>query len=252
MKTLTILLFSSILLLSWPSAGQVDEIKHESASRSSSSKGSSEVYAGSSSDNNSNGAGLFVAELLFKGTIGALAAWQEYSVKKKAVNPTVISFDVMLQGAIQPSTYYILQPRVRGNWGLFSTDFRFNYLVEETLEGTKELRTDDWQILQMNVLTTKNVIARIGGGILHEAYSGGKTFSEWTAGLHVQSNNQKLGGMVEYRWSDPRDEWNGQVQYRIFQKGALNGYVTLGAVHQQYYSHINVWGVQSGLMLRIF
>jgi hypothetical protein len=252
MKTLTVLLFGIILLCPRPVAAQVDEIKQASASQSSFSGGSSNVQSGSSDDDNNAGVGVVLAEFLFQVYVGAVAEWQQYKIKKKEVNPTVISFDVMLQGAVQPSAYYLLQPRVRGNWGLFSTDFRVNYLVEETIEGTKSLRTDDWQILQLNLITTKNVVARIGGGILHEDYSGGKTFAEWTAGLHVQSNTQHLGGMVEYRWSEPRDEWSAQIQYRVFQTGSLNGYVTLGGVHQQYYSHINVWGVQGGFMFRIF
>jgi len=255
MKTLTtVVLLGSTLFLSLTAVAQVDEIKRESASHSTSSgRETRNVSSSDSGDSNSlsGEAAWFIVKLPIY-IIGGIAEWQDYKIEKKKINPSVISFDVMLQGAIQPSTYYILQPRVRGNWGLFSTDFRMNYIIEESIDGTKELRTDDWQILQLNVVTTKNIIARIGGGVLHENFSGGKTFSEWTAGVHLNSNSGKVGGMVEYRWSDPRDEWNAHFQYRVFQHGAANGYVTIGAVQQEYYSKINVWGVQGGFMLRLF
>lgn len=249
MKTLTPRLILAFLLLSQFTHAQVDEIKRASSGHSS-SRGS--VSSGSSDDDDDSSSGLFLVDFFFNVGIGGVVSWQEMKLEKKKVNPTVISFDIMLQTAMQPSSYYIVNPRVRANWGLFSTDFRFNYIIEESFEGTRHIRTDDWQILQLNLVTTRNVIARIGGGILHENFSGGKTFSEWTAGLHIQSNSQHIGGMAEYRWSDPRNEWNAQGQFRIFQARALNGYLTAGIVRQRYYDAVTVWGVQGGFMLRIF
>lgn len=246
MKTLAFgLVLTGLLLCNISSSAQVDAIKKASSNHAS-SRGSVSSRSGRNSDRGYS-SGIFV-DLFF----GSLVQWQEVKLRKKEINPTVISFDVMLQGAIQPSSYYILHPRIRGNWGLFSTDFRFNYLIEEEFKGVKHIRTNEWQILQMNVITTRHVIARIGGGILNESFSGGKTFGEGTLGLHLQTTNQQLGGMIEYRWSEPRTEWNAQAQFRIFQTGSLNGYVTAGLVHQQYYNTINVWGMQGGFMLRIF
>ena len=248
MKTLTTGLILSGLLVTHLTFAQVDEIKRESSRHASSVSSHS-----SGSDGGSSGSGsLLLVDLFFNVGINGIANWQKLKLEKKPVNPTVISFDLMLQSAIQPSSYYIVNPRVRANWGLFSTDFRFNYLIEESMDGTKHIRTDDWQILQLNLVTTRNVIARFGGGILHENFSGGKTFSEWTAGLHMQSNNQQIGGMAEYRWSEPRDEWSAQGQFRIFQSRAFNGYLTGGVTRQRYYNAVTVWGLQGGFMLRIF
>lgn len=227
-------------------SAQVDDIKRESSNRTS--KSSSE----SSSSSNISGDGVIAFfELTFRG-IGAIAAWQQYTLDKRITNPSLVSFEVMLQVASQPSSYYIVNPRVRGNWGLFSTDFRFNYLIEEDFDGAKHIRTDDWQILELNVVTTKNITGRIGGGILHEDFSGGKTFSEWTAALIVLGNSQKIGGMMEFRWSEPRKEASAQVQYKLFSAKSIQAYATGGVVFQQYYENINVWGVQGGLMVKIY
>jgi len=253
MKTLTVRLIFSCLFFSQLTYAQVDAITRASSNHSSGSGGSgSTSYDYSDDDDDGGGSGVFLIDFFFNVGFNGIAEWQKMKLQKKEVNPTVISFDVMLQTALQPSSYYIVNPRIRANWGLFSSDFRFNYLIEEGFEGTKHIRTDDWQILQLNFVTTRNVIARFGGGILHENYSGGKTFSEWTLGLHVQSNNQQIGGMAEYRWSDPRNEWNAQGQFRIFQSRALNGYLTAGVVRQRYYDTVTVWGLQGGFMLRIF
>ena len=251
MKTLTHRLILSCLLFSHVTFAQVDEIKSASSGHSSRSSGSSDY---DSDDDSSSGFffDFFFSDFFFTECLGGIASWQEMKLKKKETNPTVISFDVMLQSAIQPSSYYIVNPRVRANWGLFSTDFRMTYLVEEDIEGYKTLRTDDWQILQLNLVTTRNVIGRFGGGILHENLSGGKTFAEWTLGIHLQSDSQRLGAMAEYRWSEPRDEWNIQGQFRLFQAKAFNGYFTAGVVHQRYYETVTAWGLQGGFMLRIF
>ena len=221
---------------------QVDDIKQKSSEHSSGSNEQS-----SSSGSNS---GFYLD--VFIQSVDMIAAWQSSALQTKESNPTVISFDVMLQAAIQPSSYYIVNPRMRANWGIFSTDFRLNYLIEEDFDGTKFIRTDDWQIIQLNVVTTRNVTFRIGGGTLHENFSGGKTFPEYTAGLHLFANHEKFGGITEYRWSEPRLEWSGLVHYRLFDTGHMHTFVTGGVAFQQYYRSVNVWGIQGGLMFRFY
>ncbi len=63
--------------------------------------------------------------------VRGLAAWQMSTLQHRGEVPNVLSLEVYGQAAIQPSTYYIFNPRVRGNWGIFLTDFRMNYMVEE-------------------------------------------------------------------------------------------------------------------------
>jgi hypothetical protein len=241
MKPLSYRLTSLVLLLPFLVTAQVDDIKRKSSESSSGSSGGSE-----SSSNGGSGIYFDVAiqslEFFF--------VWQKETLLKKESNPNITSLDVLLQAAVQPSTYYIVTPRIRANWGIFSTDFRMNYLIEQDVDGTKYIRTDDWQILQLNLITARNATFRIGGGTLHEDYSGGKTFGEWTLGLQLLSDNQNLGGMTEYRWSEPRKEWNGHVHYRIMESRHFHIYVTGGGMFQRYYKSINVWGLQGGLMLR--
>src|SRR5690348_2252124 len=100
MKTLIVVLAVVSMLFASTAHAQVDQIKQASSSHSSSSSshGSSDY---SSSDDSDSGMGFFLVDFVFSDMFGGIAKWQEMKVAKKSVNPTVISFDLMLQSAIQ-------------------------------------------------------------------------------------------------------------------------------------------------------
>jgi hypothetical protein len=245
MKSLYVTLF--VLIISISSNAQVNQIKSASSSHSSGA-----VSGGYSGDSyNSAGSG-FVADLIFNVMFGQVIQAQQQKLQRRHDVPTMVSFDLMVQAGAQPSVYYIVQPRIRANWALFSTDFRFNYLIEEDIDGPKHIRTNDWQILQLNLITTRTVTGRIGGGFIQEAYGGRNGFPEWTAAFTYQPHASRFGGMAEYRAANPRKEINGFLQYRIFDQRVVHGFATAGVVYQRYYQSITTWGMQAGLMLKIY
>jgi hypothetical protein len=230
------------------SYAQVDEIK--SASKNNSQK------SGSKSDsNNDGGVGLDVFFFLFDG----LGSLHTSKIRNRDNYPSAISLDVAFQGAIKPSSYYVLQPRVRANWGLFSTDFRMNYLIEDDVEGFKHIRTNDWQILELNLITNRFFTFRVGTGFMQEAFSDNRYFSESSVALNVHAPDQsKLLGF-EFRFAkdwesglNPRRELSVQYQHQLFQASALHAYATIGGLYQRYYNSIDVWGIQTGLVFRFF
>jgi cellulase/cellobiase CelA1 len=246
MKTWFTLIFLLTVNLSY---AQVSAIKSASSSNSSSSNG--DDY----SSNGGDGAGWF-GDFLF----GGIVEWQKFKLTEyRQRYPSMVSVDVMLQGAIKPSSYYILLPRVRGNWGLFSTDFRMNYLIEEGPDGFIHIRTNDWQILQLNLITHKFFTFRVGAGIMQEAFGGNRTFNENSFQLFIHAPDQSKNLGFEYRFSknwdtgvNPRRELGVQYQHQLFCTRKLHGYATVGAVYQRYYNTINVWGIQGGLAFRLF
>lgn len=237
-RKLTILL----CLLSAPLVAQVGEIKDLSSAGSGKS--------GEASSGGGNGAGTAIFFDIAIHSLDIFMYWQQETLKKRETNRNITSVEVLLQTALQPSTYYIVHPRVRANWGIFSTDFRMNYLIEEGIDGVEHIRTDDWQVIQLNIVTARNVTFRLGGGILHENFGGGETFGEGTLGIQLLSNDERLGGTTEYRWSEPRREFNGSFHYRLFHHGGFSMYGTAGAVVQTYYRQVRVWGLQGGLLFR--
>jgi hypothetical protein len=110
---LTSIVFLQVLIAS----AQVGDIK--SASSNNASRGG---------DRGGSGGSAFFFYFMAD-AINGLADWQQYKLKKREVNPSLVSLDVITQVATQPSRYYLVNPRVRGNWGLFSSDFRVNYLL---------------------------------------------------------------------------------------------------------------------------
>lgn len=197
----------------------------------------------------------FFVDFFFNG----LGEWQKERLGQEQVQPAITSLEFYTQAAVQPSRYYVVWPRVRANWGLFSTDFRINYLIEDDLDGYQHLSTSDWQVLQFNLIELKHITGRIGYGFMHENFSEGKTFGELGMMLNVRAADHHLEGGVEYRVAKdnvtgavPRREINGQVQYRILARGRLQGYLTGGATFQRYYGSTDVWGFTSGVCLKVF
>jgi hypothetical protein len=225
---------------------QVARIKHASASSGSSLSGGyssgSDGYAGS---------GL-MTDVMFNIMFGGVIEAQSHKLARRNDVPTMVSLDVMMQAAAQPSSYYIVQPRVRANWGLFSTDYRINYLIEDGIDGYKHIRTNDWQILELNLITTRDFIARIGGGVMQEKFEESRAFPEWTFGFHYQPILHRWGGYAEYRGAEVRKELSSFAQYRLFDHHILHGFATAGLLYQRYYSSITTWGFQGGLMLRFY
>lgn len=246
----------SVLLATCCSIGlyaQVNEIKGASSSNSSSSKSESSDWG--DSDYDSGGGGIFF-DFLF----GGIAEAQSFKLREgRERYPSMVSFDVVIQGAVKPSAYYLVWPRIRGNWGLFGTDFRINYLIEEGVDGYIHLRTNDWQIIQLNLVTSRFFTFRLGTGIMKEAFSEGKSFSETAIMLMVHAPDQTETLAFEYRFAkdwdtgaNPRREFGVQYQHQLFSTGSFHGYATVGVIYQRYYNSIDVWGMQGGLMFRFF
>ena len=229
---------------------QVDEIKNAS------SKNSSGSSSGESGRGGGSGWGIGI---LFDG-FQAIGSWQTMKLQNDRERyPSMVSLDVMAQGGVKPSSYYMFWPRVRGNWGLFSTDFRMNYLIENDTDGFKHIRTSDWQIVQLNLVTSRYFTFRLGTGIMKESFGGKETFSETAILFNVHAPDQTKNLGFEYRFAkdwetgvNPRREFSIQYQHQIFSAGPLHGYVTVGGVYQRYYGTIEIWAVQGGVVFRLF
>lgn len=192
-------------------------------------------------------------------TIRGFVVWQTSVLQKRGEVPNILSLEVFGQASIQPSTYYVLNPRVRGNWGIFLTDFRINYMLEERIGAPEDLRTDDWQIIGLNLVNTKNVTLRVSTGIMHEAFGEGIIHSESVLGISVMSDSQSFGGTGEFRWAkdkftitSPRIEGSVGVQKKLFDRGIMHVFATGGVTFQRYYNEVNVWGLQGGLALKLY
>jgi hypothetical protein len=167
--------------------------------------------------------------------------------------PLVTSFDFIPQFGYHPPSSLIAMPRIRGNWGLFSTDARFTSLIEITSNGTDFFNTIDWQVLQLNVLVTKPVVLRIGTGLMYETYSK-SAFSEHSIGLDVFLDDFKYRINNEFRIASdysngniPRIEGSTAFNYAVIQSDNLDAYVLIGVLYQNYYLYVPIWSCLGGM-----
>jgi hypothetical protein len=236
---LPLLLLSLAILKISSSFAQVDEIRSAGKNSRSENNSISDISTG------------WYVDMAFYSVQG-LIQWQEQKLSERGENPQLVSVDLMVSVAAQPSSYYIINPRIRGNWGIFSTDFRLNYILEESVDGIKYIRTNDWQILELNLITSKNVNFYIGGGIIHESFNESNTLPEYSTALYFRPVRFPVGFNAELRFSEPRFEFSGAIRKSIFERSSMNIYLTLGAVRQRYYSSVTVWGLQFGIIAKMF
>jgi hypothetical protein len=197
----------------------------------------------------------FMMDFMVEGVVDLQVA----ALKRKADVPMIVSLEVFGQVASQPSTYYVFNPRVRANWGLFLTDFRSNYMIEHVPGGIEDFRTDDWQILGFYLLQQRSVNLRISSGLMHERFGNGNTFHESVIGGRWTSMNGKYGVFGEYRWAKnhstnekPRTEFNASIERFIMSHRHMNLAITFGGMYQVYYSEVPVWGIQGGIAARLY
>src|SRR5688500_9340940 len=105
-----------VLIVPALSFAQVKDIKSSSANHSTGREGGS-----------ADGSGVLV-DIMFNVVFGQLIQAQQQLLERRSEVPSMVSVELMLQSAVQPASYYLVHPRLRANWGLFSSDFRFNYL----------------------------------------------------------------------------------------------------------------------------
>ncbi len=245
---------------------QVDSIK------SHSDKNNTPKSTSTDGKNNTDGClsdacGLACSEgcgwMIQNAVIGALHLHSTYLKKRKEI-PEVVSLELMPHiGYAAPSSTLTL-PRFRGNWGLFSTDFRFSNMIEYgTEDGTDYLNFIDWQVLELNFVITKPVIVRLGTGLMYECFApkGSNTFLEHFLGIDVNLLDHKYLANAEARiapayeiYAIPRIETNFRFNYRINKTPHMNAYAMAGLVYQNYYRNnstsfkgVEVWVAQIGM-----
>lgn len=238
MKTLHWLLLVIVFqgTLSHDSFSQVNAIRSASLSESGGTSGSATSMA---------------IDILIS-SASVLTEWQRLKLQQNELDPALISLEIGAMVAAQPSNYYIIHPRLRGNWGIFSSDLRFNFIVEEGIDGAKSIRTTDWQVLELNLISSPVANFYVGGGFIAESYEQSNTYSEFSAALALNPRKWPIGIYTEYRYSEPRLEFSAQIRRVLFNTRDVTMSLAAGGVWQQYYSTIHIWGFQAGIISRLF
>jgi hypothetical protein len=167
--------------------------------------------------------------------------------------PGAVSFEVMPHGGYNGDNLVNFIPRVRGTWGVLSTDFRMNFLAQPD----DAYQTYDWQILILSTYPEKHLNIRVGSGIFWDTYTG-HSYNEHFAALEMNVHDQFFTATAEGRMAF--DYYAGisvfseaalRGNFRVVKSNHMAGYVTLGAEFQNYYDAVNLVIFTGGMTFNI-
>lgn len=171
--------------------------------------------------------------------------------------PAVTSLEIMPHFGYNPDNDYVnALPRIRGNWGVFSTDFRFNYLAEFDDNMAEVYKMWEWQIIEFNIVPSNKFRTFIGFGLLYEDYTG-TYYNENSLGFQLASDDRQIIANLEGRstWdyetgSHVFSEVNFRGGYRFIHFKHLDAHLNIGLIYQQYYADTNTGSAVKQLMLQ--
>ncbi len=256
--------FSGVfLLVAFYSTAQVREVRsniEKDKSENSdvpSSYGQSHTASYSPPDLSDGFAAFILGSLFYYTAYGAyrgLRYGQSLMQERRYKHPETFSLEGnLITGFDFQNNTVMLSPSVRGNWGLFATDLRFNY----TTDVTGDIHAIDWQVLKLR-LPLGNVKLDYGVGFSH-VFSPSKTYFDQSAGLDWCFLNRKGTLQGQYLWSQRtsldnryRQEANIKASYQVAQSGGFRFAPSLGFAFQDYFGTTQFRFVQIGLIVRLY
>lgn len=240
--------------------GQLDDIKEKAGKDKNRDRSSDQRdYSYDDSDDSfgdalANEACGCAGEILWFFMWKAIASVQTAALKQKNDYPYISSLETKVWGGISSNRgTTFLSPGIQGNWGIFSTDFRYTYMEDNT--GT--LNNLDWQILKLNVpVKTFKASAGLGFTWLTDP---GVSYLEGSIGteFHLFQNKIVLSG--EYRGTEVsesgevfRREFNCQLDYKTNSFGRFHLSPMAGFRFQEYYESIDYFIFNIGATLRFY
>ncbi|MBU0488915.1 MAG: hypothetical protein KKA07_18725 [Bacteroidetes bacterium] len=191
-------------------------------------------------------------ELVASNMIPLMIDYQEELLNKRDLIPRTVSLDFMPHFSVDPTGSYCISPRLKGNWALFSTELRYNYMIQDQ----SFFGTTDWQFI-LNPLITEFIDMGVGTGIMYET-SSGEIFNESTAFMngYINENRVTVGGefraALDYTSASvPRMEANFRVGYLVLNTPNFYGWLTTGFSYQEYYQTTQHFGILVGFSLNL-
>lgn len=242
----------AFILISAGLLAQVNDIKSKSeknkSSKNSGNKDDSK-YSPKSDDGCTDGCTNWCFDVFWSEVAIGLANLQENQLKKKSDIPRIISLDASMDFGINDRLSYIARPRVRGNWGIFSTDVRYNFLYD----SPTFYKTFDCQVLLFNLVLIKEFNLRIGTGFMYEEFSQ-TFFNEHSLKADIYMMGNKINPSFEFRiakdyktGATPRTEGSIKVNYKLFDVSNFSTIVNGGFIYQNYYNSIDLYIGQIGI-----
>ena len=179
------------------------------------------------------------------------------------IDPTFVSWDIRAifdlgyhYSTKQHYIYVDYLPGLRMNVGFLMLDFRFNILTEYTDDFPDSFKS--WELLLLfNLIPRKDLKMFIGTGIHREEFSD-QSFSEYYIGVkyNVIENKDFIDADIRTSYdyktgAFPFFEIGARYNIQVLNVNNTYGYITLGAIYQNYYQTHDIWSLRSGIIVNI-
>jgi len=278
MRTYGLVFTCLIVLFSYSTFAQVDDIKKGADKNRSGKSNEQGITSGRGSSGGSGGDACMescvqsccdvVGSQIFQIMAAFLVEGQRAMLEASDLDPTIRSFDIDPQGAYNPKyDAYLILPRIRGTYGIFATDFRLNYLLGNNANGRETFKTYEWQILQLNLASRPHFNLRVGSGIYWQNYHSTvpgegyitQSFNEHQAEMSLKFDDQRYITTLAGRWAidyqtnnNVFTEFSVVQNIQIMKSSGFRGYFSLGLNVENYYSSTRLVSVQAGLHFNLF
>lgn len=258
---IVLLIVINCLLINYSVLGQIEDIKNKS-------KENREQKNHNSSDNNNDGPGSDIAEGCFSSCmdvgcnifVGAIGEYTGYVYAFKSTDPTILSLDINANFAMgyhssqdKSYTYVNYLPGLRANLASFILDFRYNILTEYTGNFPDAIKS--WHLdLAFNIVPVETFKLAVGMGVQREQFSNSYFHEYFLASKIGLSDNVDyldidLRASVDYETKAyPFFETGLHYNKRIINFPHLYGYISLGALYQNYYTSHDIWALRGGVI----
>ena len=251
MKTITIII-ASLLIITTNAIGQVGDVnknvkKDKNASKNT--KSTASIESGSSSSSGGWFGGLIIQ--FFSATVGA---GQRAALENVDIYPERFSLESFsTYGTDINSDAQYFQAGLRGNWGIFGTDFKYNNLIDIT----GQLKTIDWQVVVIRI-PIKNFKIDYGLGFISileqdQAYFNSSLGFDWrlpNLGVNITS---------AYQWSQKtslvsryKSGFILRADYEIYGYKKLHLSPMLEYAYQNYFEETSFSMISAGIIIRVF
>ena len=251
MKTLTIFI-ASLLIITANAMGQVGDV-NKNVKKDKDKSGNTKSTATMDSGSSNNSGGWFFGFIIeaFAVTIGAA---QRAALENVVIYPERVSLESFATyGTDLNSDAQYFQTGLRGNWGIFGTDFKYNNLKDIT----GQLKTIDWQVMVIRI-PIQNFKIDYGLGFIgildqDQAYYNSSIGFDWrlpNVGINIAS---------AYQWSQRTSLGTRykrgfilRADYEIYGYKKLHLSPMLEYAYQNYFEETSFSLISVGVIIRLF
>ncbi len=251
-----------VFAVGFQSLAQIDDIRKQADKHKNDKKDDDKSIQGSHNNSNSNDGACFdaccsgCANEVVATLLESLLMHHQTLMARRSEYPHYLSFEVMPHVGYgkyfsdKNNNYINFLPRIRGNWGVFSTDFRMNYLATYDNYKADVFKTLEWDAFLVNICADDVFKFTIGTGFLYEYYTK-QYYNEHYLGIELGFDKRAFLTTVEGRFATNYEtnmfvEASVRENIRFIKFNRLQSYLNIGFVYQNYYQNVDLFMGQVG------